>query len=542
MVSKNNIEIKKRRLAKQVPHYGLRRLSVGVASVLLGTSFYLGGIVAHADTTTGVQPTVANTEENSNNSAGSLTFSTSTSGSSSNAKTIAAPTSTVSASAASNTSTAPAANTAANSADSSSSAPAVKTPAASSSAVSANNGNSASSSASSTSSSANFAAAKKINVNDLKQADFGAAAALNTNLTQTSDDTTVVKPSAPITDDSFKGQTLDENKALVGTGKQASIQLSDGSSLSIDNNVIDPNKNTAILTFKSNSFKAGDSYQIVIDKNHGITLSETDIAKLQPSFGTTVFKETADQYIITDHFINDGTISQAIKLSYGTSTSLPWSFAKMTANISVVKNSDSSSIKTLPVNVIAPELKLKVNSFTTPNMTMVYNHHDVDLESISSVTDGRSYTSFYDIAKNINTVTVQIAELPQYFTATSCSINLDGTSISVPIVNGKAIFTREQLDKLLINGHSDNGYSDFFIFAIHGRFDVPDNLFTHSKYISEFLSDVGTVNLAYKNNYGSLNSSTSLISITVLDGNAKLTAGDVLGYNQDCSAYFADND
>ena len=546
MVSKNNIEIKKRRLAKQVPHYGLRRLSVGVASVLLGTSFYLGGIVAHADTTTGVQPTVANTEENSNNSAGSLTFSTSTSGSSSNAKTIAAPTSTVSASAASNTSTAPAANTAANSADSSSSAPAVKTPAASPSAVSANNGNSASSSASSTSSSANFAAAKKINVNDLKakkinvndlkQADFGAAVALNTNLTQTSDDTTVVKPSAPITDDSFKGQTLDENKALVGTGKQASIQLSDGSSLSIDNNVIDPSKNTAILTFKSNSFKAGDSYQIVIDKNHGITLSETDIAKLQPSFGTTVFKETADQYIITDHFINDGTISQAIKLSYDTSTSLLWSFAKMTANISVVKNSDSSSIKTLPVNVIAPELKLKESIFSTPNRTMVYNHHDVDLESFSWV-DGRSYLSFYDIAKNINTVTVQIAELPQYFTATSCSINLDGTSISVPIVNGKATFTREQLDKLLINGHSD-----FPTFAIHGRFDVPDNLFTQSKYIVDSVDDGVTVNLAYKNNYGSLNLSTGLSYVIILDGNAKLTAGDVLGYNQDYSAYFADND
>ncbi|MDC2829062.1 YSIRK-type signal peptide-containing protein, partial [Limosilactobacillus mucosae] len=541
MVSKNNIEVKKRRLAKQVPHYGLRRLSVGVASVLLGTSFYLGGTVAHADTTAEVQPTIANTEENSNDSAGSLTFSTSTSGSSSNDKTIAAPTSTVSASAASNTSAEPTANTAANSADSSSSALALKAPVASSSAVSANNGSSASSSDSSTSSSANPATTEKINVNDLKQADSGMAAALNTNLTQTSDDTTVVKPSAPITDDSFKGQTLDGNKALVGTGKQASIQLSDGSSLSVDNNVIDPNKNTAILTFKSNSFKAGDSYQIVIDKEHGIKLSEADIAKLQPSFGTTVFNETADQYIITDHFINDGTISQAIKLSYD-SDDIPWSFAKMTANVSVVKNSDSSSIKTLPVNVIASEITLGNEAFNTNNGAMAYNHHDVDLESLmyNEATNRYGFKcalQYYILDKAINTLTVQIAKLPQYFTATSCSINLDGTSISVPIINGKATFTREQLDKLPdINDYNNP------TFAIHGRFDVPDNLFTQSKYIIESMDDGVTVNLAYKNNYGSLNSSTGFHGFIVLDGNAKLTIGDVFEYNQDYSAYFADND
>ena len=38
--------------AKRVPHYGLRKLSIGVASVLLSTSFYLGAsqLVVKADT------------------------------------------------------------------------------------------------------------------------------------------------------------------------------------------------------------------------------------------------------------------------------------------------------------------------------------------------------------------------------------------------------------------------------------------------------------------------------------------------------------
>lgn len=51
-------------VTKMVPHYGLRKLSVGVASVLLGTTIY-GYNVAHADTLS-----VGNTNENENADAG----------------------------------------------------------------------------------------------------------------------------------------------------------------------------------------------------------------------------------------------------------------------------------------------------------------------------------------------------------------------------------------------------------------------------------------------------------------------------------------
>ena len=55
MVSKNNVQVKDHYATKQVPHYGIRKLSVGVASVLLGTTFYMGmnGNVVHADTVNG---------------------------------------------------------------------------------------------------------------------------------------------------------------------------------------------------------------------------------------------------------------------------------------------------------------------------------------------------------------------------------------------------------------------------------------------------------------------------------------------------------
>ncbi len=52
--------------AKRVPHYGLRKLSVGVASVLLSTTLFFG-VSAHADTTnTDTQTSTDETSQESN--------------------------------------------------------------------------------------------------------------------------------------------------------------------------------------------------------------------------------------------------------------------------------------------------------------------------------------------------------------------------------------------------------------------------------------------------------------------------------------------
>lgn len=48
MVSKNNLKLRDQWATKQVPHYGLRKLGIGVASVLLSTSIY-GVLTAQAD-------------------------------------------------------------------------------------------------------------------------------------------------------------------------------------------------------------------------------------------------------------------------------------------------------------------------------------------------------------------------------------------------------------------------------------------------------------------------------------------------------------
>ncbi len=42
MVGKNNTQLRKQKAAMQKPRYGLRKLTVGFASVLLGTMFVFG--------------------------------------------------------------------------------------------------------------------------------------------------------------------------------------------------------------------------------------------------------------------------------------------------------------------------------------------------------------------------------------------------------------------------------------------------------------------------------------------------------------------
>ncbi|WP_225432155.1 YSIRK-type signal peptide-containing protein [Limosilactobacillus reuteri] len=56
-MSKNNAQEYVRKMEQQRQRFGLRKLSVGVASVLLGTTFMVGGTVAHANSTP--TPTVA---------------------------------------------------------------------------------------------------------------------------------------------------------------------------------------------------------------------------------------------------------------------------------------------------------------------------------------------------------------------------------------------------------------------------------------------------------------------------------------------------
>lgn len=62
MVSKNNLKNKMEQTAARTPHYGIRKLSVGVASVLISTTLYMGATTAKADTLPSTATDVATTK------------------------------------------------------------------------------------------------------------------------------------------------------------------------------------------------------------------------------------------------------------------------------------------------------------------------------------------------------------------------------------------------------------------------------------------------------------------------------------------------
>ncbi|NME34473.1 YSIRK-type signal peptide-containing protein [Lactobacillus sp. MRS-253-APC-2B] len=513
MVSKNNYQQITKKLYVEKQHWGLRKLSIGVASVLLGMAIMAPEAV-HADNkTTTLTNGMATTSETASDQESPASQTTENNNSVVLKTSSVAPDSTVKPSSEVQNSSAPTSNEK----NEANSDPEDEPTASNSSELNVNS-----------------LTELNLNVNSLTELNQATGAALNTNLTQASDDSTIVKPSAPITDDSFKGQTLEGNKALIGTGKPESIQLNDNASLSINNNVLfagDTDKK-ATLTFSA-SGSAGSSYQIVIDKNHGIILTDQDIAKLPSAYGTTVFEETNDQYIITDHFTNNGnggTISQDIFLK-PTDPNIVFSYGKTITNISLVKNDDPNSIKTLAVSVIAPEQDLNEVDLDAGNL--VYNNRNVEYSgNIYLLKSGTTSDSLLN--QNFEELIVQLPDL-SYFTPSTLTLQND-KSVSVRVVDGKATFERDQLDELL----DDDTYTNFKL-ILQGKFNVPQDQFKDSKYDVSENSNYG-LNLIYKNGYGSINGLIVLKNVTVIDDQTRLTADVALKSRQNFDALFADND
>ena len=76
MVSKNNFKNKMEQTAARTPHYGIRKLSVGVASVLISTTLYMGATTAKADTLPSTATDAATTKPETTSSSSSTQANT----------------------------------------------------------------------------------------------------------------------------------------------------------------------------------------------------------------------------------------------------------------------------------------------------------------------------------------------------------------------------------------------------------------------------------------------------------------------------------
>lgn len=497
MVSKNNIIVKEQQSSKKVNKYGLRRLTVGTASVLLGVTMY-GTATANADTVT---PDSASASANQTQQVNVDTHEV-------------------------DISSASAANVAATNNDTVS-------------AVNANNNLSNSSAvlqATNTATSSVQTALKSAQQVDLSRNNSNATDSASTNVpsdtsavqsAQTQQNTDSASPSnntsaqvltinaADIVSSNSVPSTLAQQKIAANPANAqantqvSSVTLDDGSTLSLDRSSIDDSNHTATLTFSSNSFQAGDEYVIKIPGGYDaqILTSASDIANIPSAFGQT----TATNYsgmTITNKFTTTGSVSQSIAIHYGVGEySNIYPLQEIIDNITISKNNGDP--KTLNLKVIAPDFSVAATGIImqTASSALVPNHTNLTLASFGSGL-AQSFIlntgTAYGIQKS-ESVKITVTP-PHYMTissidiASSAAAAIDTTNTHRFTISrdqmtansdGTLTFTldHDQLSTLQLNAIG---------FVIHGKFDVPDDEFTTSDQYSDNMGslaiDVSTAN------------------------------------------------
>ena len=575
MVSKNNFQQHQQAVADRVPHYGIRKLSVGVASVLLGTTFYMGinGNVVHADTVNGRESETPDSQV-----ANSNTNSESKSGTGANA---ALGNSQVVVSAAEDVvknevNTKPQVTEIKNDSHVQSDAANAKLDASTPVNTAANTNTNTQSGAVNTNANVNTQA--NTNTNEQSQNDQNRANvtqsmrvmrvasrvgdvspnALNASLAE-SNDYTVMQQAIQQTSTLRDDRSTDYAGYIKGQAQ--SVNLKDGSSLSVNSDVINSDTDkSAILTFKSASFKPGDTYTILIP--HIMMRNESNVAHLQPSFGTTTVDElhlNDGKYYwkIVDRFVNSGTVSQAIKLSritglviddlnnYFSSADFWRPYDLIHGTINLIKGADHGAL----------DFKYQLGSFRE-NLYPQYNLANGDLKyplvngqaydfnvglSTVSLIKNDSYDGFglgKDVLKDVR---LSIENDHDYLKLNNSVANiynenhqLIGT-MSVKADHSKLIFSDLKLnDTVPVIGslvRSSNGYTNLFRITFNATVNVPKQLFNGQTF--GFSSDVDDFSFTFNNpKVGVVKPGNPVAWIKVLPDLNSLSTGNLISYSQ----------
>lgn len=583
MVGKNNTLVAEQKRSDKHCHYGIRKLSVGVASVLLGVGFFAGNSVAHADTTdtlndnkdadtknsnkidtsqdvygtqqNSASQTVSSQVENVSTQA-NVTSSAAVGSTDLNQATSAAFASQSSVNNSkkeSNLETSDASSVSMQGLSESKVAiPGVTIPASQDGNVAEKNNvdrsdqNSAFDD-SSTVTGQNQLSASVVNFNvDSRMINFVDDNAIANNVNESK----VATDNSPV--DHQDGMA---NKALIGQGVSQTVTLSDGSTLTTQYDQLDDTHPNSFLTFKSSSFKAGDTYTIKIPKNNGLLLTNADVAKLQPSFGTTTFDDVSDNdyYLIIDKFIATGSVVQTINLSrqdlnedqfanYHFSKAEHGAYDFHSNAIVLTKNDDSHVM--LTEKTISEGLSAKltgnyyasVSSLDAFDADFIFNHASFNtgfnfkLEGLSSHLPKTTTLSKLEFDFSKFTPYVSLSSIDY------CDFNGKVISSS-SIVNGRAIFSRPEL----INAANDVLDNSTMSFVLHGVVNVPDNLFNRYQYdISSSQSAVQVTATDF--NGVSATASLNVRGIHVVDGYEHIPEGEVIRYSTSYMAGFLDGD
>ena len=317
------------------------------------------------------------------------------------------------------------------------------------------------------------------------------------------------------------------NEKLIGTGKKASVSLSDGSTLTISKDVLDDQNTSAILTFQSGSFKAGDTYQIKVPKKGHLRLDKVDVANLQPGMGTTTFDDSDENYwVITDNFTSAGTVKQDIKINrYEDSYYLKDHIRNLFHNsIQLSKNSEENA--NLNIDEIDKTYKLDVRSqgsydHNGADGALLFNNDENKIASYT-VTPYRNSSGFLylnDKMRIVNTIE-----------------NLDWAIPDKVLVNGEESKFTYDNNKLTIYIKPNDNDTNYNV-DVMGHVNVnPDKFDSHHKWNTKNVVGVQ----AQINNVEQNNSDT--IKNIVIDSVQNLTVGDMFRINRSYAAGYYDND
>ena len=319
------------------------------------------------------------------------------------------------------------------------------------------------------------------------------------------------------------------NEKLIGTGKKASVSLSDGSTLTISNDVLDDQNTSAILTFQSGNFKAGDTYQIKVPKKGHLRLDKVDVASLQQGMGTTTFDDSDENYwVITDNFTSTGTVKQDIKINrYEDSYHLEDYIRNIYHNsIQLSKNSEEKT------NLNIDEIDKTYGLTVVPRES--YDHNGADGALLFNKDENKiaSYTvKPYGRSDNSET----LLYLNDKIRIVSTIENLDWAIPDKVLVNGtESKFTYDNNKLTIYIKPNDKG--DNYNVDVMGRVNVnPDKFDSHHKWNTENMVGVQ----AQINNVEQNDSDT--IKNIVIDSVQNLTVGDMFRINRVYDAGYYDN-
>lgn len=572
MVSKNNVQVKDRYATKQVHHYGIRKLSVGVASVLLGTTFYMGmnGNVVHADTVNGQDsetPDSQVTNSKSNSESTADTGSNAAFGDKQAAEeAIKREINTKPQVTEITTNDSHVQSDAANvkpDADVQSeinTKPQVTEITTNDSHVQSNVTNVKSNEdiqSQNDQNSANTRQTMQV-MHFASQTGNISPNAVSANLAESNDDS-VMQQAIQQTNTLRDDRSTDYAGYIKGQAQ--SVTLKDGSSLSVNSDVINSDTDqSAILTFKSSSFKPGDTYTILIP--HIMMDSESDVAHLQPSFGTTTVNSVLlndDKYYwkIVNHFVNSGTVSQAIKLSrvssttstylknYFSSTDFWRPYDLIHGTINLIKGTDHGSLDFKyqlggPEDNLYSYYDLANGNLRYPLVNGQAYDFNVYLNTDSVIENGR-YDGFglgKDVLKNVS---LSIENDHDYLKLNNPVANiyndlhqLIGT-MSVKADHGKLIFSDLKLnDTVPVIGSlvdSPDSYDNVFNITFNATVNVPKQVFNGKTFT--FYSAIDNFSFTFNNPKVDLVKPIHpAAKIEVLSDLNSLSAGDLISYYQ----------